>query len=100
MGDSTSDPDITWLNPEGEPLSSEGEISIVLATPPGDDLSTRLTTYALNFSPLHTSRGGTYTCEVTVTSPFETLREMTSTMFTVIVESKTVVIKLLQHPMS
>ena len=76
---------IMWLDPAGQPLSSQGVITIAkqpVLNP------TRLTTYSLSFSPLHTSHGGEYTCQATVTSPQQTLQETSSAAHNLTVDSK------------
>ena len=84
-GGPTNDPVIEWLDPEGQPLSSEGEITVTTQPVIG---GSSVTTYVLYFSPLRTSRGGVYTCQATVTSPFGTLQESGSDTSDVTVTSK------------
>ena len=72
----TTEPQIVWLSPAGNPLSSEGDVTVgnqpIIGNP------SRLTTYIIQFSPLMTSHAGTYSCLVTLTSPFGTI-EVTAT---------------------
>ena len=67
----TTEPQVAWLSPDGNVLSSEGEVTVgnqpVIGNP------SRLTTYIIQFSPLMTSHAGTYTCSVTLISPFGTI---------------------------
>ena len=90
---SVSEADIIWLNPDGEPLTSEGEITVAIQPAIGNP--TRLTTYALHFSPVYTSRGGIYTCQATVTSPFQTFQETGSATTSLSIRSR-----LLIHTLS
>ncbi len=83
----SNDPAVTWFNPSGEPLSSEGPIT--LASQPSSQGS-RVTTYIIKFSPLYTSHGGVYTCMATVTSPYETLSEVASDNYQIIIQSMSV----------
>lgn len=66
-----TEPQVTWLSPEGNTLSSEEEVTV--GTQPVIGNPSKLTTYILQFSPLMTSHAGTYTCQVTLTSPYGTL---------------------------
>ena len=67
----TTEPQIAWLSPEGNVLTSEGGVTVgdqpIIGNP------SRLTTYVIQFRPLMTSHAGTYTCLVTLTSPFRTI---------------------------
>ena len=83
-----SDPQITWLDPAGLPLSSQGVITITTQPVLDAPFETRLTTYSLSFSPLYTSHGGQYTCQAIVTSPQQTLQETSSAAHNLTVESK------------
>ena len=69
----TTQPQITWISPQGNTLTSEGELTVGNQLVVGNP--SRLTTYIIQFSPLLTSHGGTYTCKATVNSPFETIRQ-------------------------
>ena len=80
-------PEVVWLGPDGEILTSEGEI-IVATEPVLADSPTRLTTHALIFTTLRTSRGGTYYCQATILSPYGTIGKNTSTSLDVIVQGK------------
>ena len=64
----TTEPQLAWLSPDGNVLSSEGDVTVgnqpIIGNP------SRLTTYNIQFSPLMTSHAGTYTCLVTLISPF------------------------------
>ena len=79
-------PMIEWISPEGEAMTSEGELTVgnqqVIGNP------SRLTTYVAQFSPVLTSHAGIYTCQVTVTSAYGTIRESVATMHNVTVESE------------
>ena len=72
----STEPQISWLSPQGDVLTSEGELTVgsqpVLGNP------SRLVTYVTQFSPLLTSHGGTYTCQVTVSSPHGTIQPSSS----------------------
>jgi len=81
-----SAPQITWLNPNGQVLSSEGAITVAVQPVIGNP--TRLTSYALTFSPVHTSHAGTYTCRATVVSPYGTMMQSASTTANVTVQSE------------
>ena len=82
-----SEPQIVWRSPQGNILSSGGEIIVgnqpVLGNP------SRLTTYSIQFSPLLTSHSGTYTCLATITSPCQTIQKSVSRTVNVSVKSKT-----------
>ena len=67
----TTEPQIAWLSSEGNVLSSEGDVTV--GNQPIVGNPSRLTTYIIQFSPLMTSHAGTYTCLVTLTSPFGTI---------------------------
>lgn len=53
----------------------------------------RLTTYSVQFSPLLTSHGGTYTCQATIGSPYQTIQQSTARAENVSVQSKTLIVK-------
>ena len=82
----TTEPQIVWLSPEGNVLTSEGDVTVghqpIIGNP------SRLTTYIMQFSPLMTSHAGTYTCLVTLTSPFGTIEVSTARSENVSVQSK------------
>ena len=82
----TSAPRITWLNPNGQVVSSEGAITVAIQPVIGNP--TRLTSYALTFSPVHTSHAGTYTCKATVVSPYGTMMQSASATVNVTVQSE------------
>ena len=88
QNDPIPDPQITWLDPNGLPLSSEGEITITTQPFLDGPSQTRLTTYRISFSPLHTSHGGLYTCQAEVTSPQQTLQETSSATHNITVQGK------------
>ena len=81
-----TEPQIAWLSPQGNVLISEGEVSVgnqvVLGNP------SRVTTYMVQFSPLLTSHGGTYTCQATISSPFGTIQQSITAAQNVSVQSK------------
>ena len=83
-----TEPQIAWLSPQGNILISEGELTVgnqfVLGNP------SRVTTYMVQFSPLLTSHGGTYTCRTTVSSPFGTILQTVTRTQNVSVQSKLV----------
>ena len=81
-----SSPQITWLNPNGQVLSSEGAITVEIQPVIGNP--TRLTSYALTFSPLHTSHAGTYTCRATVVSRYGTMMQSASATANITVQSE------------
>ena len=81
-----SAPQITWLNPNGQVLSSEGAITVAVQPVIGNP--TRLTSYALTFSPVHTSHAGTYTCRATIVSPYGTMMQSASATANVTVQSE------------
>lgn len=82
----TTAPQVEWISPEGEALTSEGELTVgnqqVIGNP------SRLTTYMAQFSPVLTSHAGIYTCLVTVTSVYGTIQESVTSMQNVTVESE------------
>lgn len=82
----TTEPQIAWLSPEGNVLTSEGDVTVehqpIIGNP------SRLTTYIMQFNPLLTSHAGTYTCLVTLTSPFGTINVSTARSENVSVQSK------------
>ena len=82
----TAEPQISWLSPQGRVLVSEGELivgnQVVIGNP------SRLTTYMVQFSPVLTSHGGTYTCQTTVSSPYGTIEQSVTRAQNVTVESK------------
>lgn len=82
----STEPQISWLSPQGDVLTSEGELTVgsqpVLGNP------SRLVTYVTQFSPLLTSHGGTYTCQATVSSPYGTIQPSSSVAQKVTVASK------------
>ena len=82
----TTEPQIAWLSPEGNILSSEGDITVgnqpIIGNP------SRLTTYTIQFSPLNVSHAGTYTCLVNLTSPFDTIEVSTCRSENVSVQRK------------
>lgn len=84
----TMEPQIMWVSPQGNILSSEGGVTVgnqpVIGNP------SRLTTYTIQFSPLLTSHGGTYTCQATVNSPYQTIQQSASRTENVSVQSKIV----------
>lgn len=67
-----TEPQIAWLSPEGHVLTSEGAVTVGNRPIIGNPF--RLTTYVIHFSPLLTSHGGSYTCQVTLTSPYGTVK--------------------------
>jgi hypothetical protein len=79
-------PSIAWYSPQGNVLMSEGELTVgnqqVIGSP------SRVSTYAIQFSPVLTSHGGTYTCRATVSSPRGTLQESVTMAQNLTVESK------------
>ena len=85
-GGVATEPQIMWLSPEGSMVSSEGEVTVgnqpIIGNP------SRLTTYVIQFSPLMTSHAGTYTCQVTLTSPFGTIEVSAIRTENVSIESK------------
>ncbi len=85
-GGLSTEPQITWLSPEESILTSEGALTVgnqpVIGNP------SRLITYMIQFSPVSTSHGGTYTCRTTITSPFGTIHQSVSRAQNVTVESK------------
>ena len=81
-----SSPQIMWLNPNGQVLSSEGAITVEIQPVIGNP--TRLTSYALTFSPVHTSHAGTYTCRATIVSPYGTMMQSASATANVTVQSE------------
>ena len=87
------EPQITWRSPQGNILSSEGEVTVgnqpVIGNP------SRLTTYTIQFSPLLTSHGGTYTCQATVNSPYLTIQQSAAGTWNVSVQSEVVDTSLL-----
>ena len=82
----TTEPQLAWLSPDGNVLSSEGEVTVgnqpIIGNP------SRLTTYIVQFSPLMISHAGTYTCLVTLISPFGTVEVSASRSENVSVQSK------------
>ena len=88
----TTEPQIVWLSPAGNPMSSEGDVTVgnqpIIGNP------SRLTTYIIQFSPLMTSHAGIYTCLVTLTSPFGTIEATATRSDNVTVQgmSKTMII--------
>lgn len=82
----TTQPQIVWLSPEEDVLTSEGELTV------GNQLlignPSRVTTYVAQFSPLLTSHGGAYTCQATISSPFGTIRQSVTRVQNVSVLSK------------
>lgn len=85
-GGLSTEPQIVWLSPEGDILTSEGELTV--GNQPVFGNPSRLITYMAQFSPLLTSHGGSYTCQVTVSSPFGTIRRSMSVAQNVSVASK------------
>ena len=81
-----SSPQIMWLNPNGQVLSSEGAITVEIQPVIGNP--TRLTSYALTFSPVDTSHAGTYTCRATVVSPYWTMMQSASATANITVQSE------------
>lgn len=82
----TTEPQISWLSPEGNILTSEGDVTVGSRPILGNPF--RLTTYVIQFSPFLTSHGGTYTCRVTLTSPFGTIEQSVSMAWNISVRSK------------
>ena len=82
----TSEPQIRWLSPQGNILSTGGEL--IVGNQPIIGNPSRLTTYSIQFSPLLTSHGGTYTCQATVSSPYQTVQQSTIRTANVSVQSK------------
>lgn len=82
----TSEPQIRWLSPQGNVLSSGGEL--IIGNQPIIGNPSRLTTYSIQFSPLLTSHGGAYTCQATVSSPYQTVQQSTTRTANVSVQSK------------
>lgn len=82
----TTEPQLAWLSPEGNIMSSNGYITVgnqpVIGNP------SRLTTYIIQFNPLVVSHAGTYTCLVNLTSPFGTIEVSTSRPENVSVQCK------------
>ena len=82
----TSEPQIRWLSPQGNILSTGGEL--IVGNQPIIGNPSRLTTYSIQFSPLLTSHGGPYTCQATVSSPYQTVQQSTTRTANVSVQSK------------
>ena len=82
----TLEPRITWHSPQGNILSSGGEL--IVGNQPIVGNPSRLTTYSIQFSPLLTSHGGTYACQATVSSPYQTMQQSTARAVNVSVQSK------------
>jgi hypothetical protein len=82
----TTEPELAWLSPDGNVVSSEGEVTVdnqpIIGNP------SRLTTYIIQFSPLITSHAGIYTCLVTLISPFGTIEVSARRSENVSVQSK------------
>ena len=84
-------PQIGWLSPEGETLTSAGGLTVGRQQVAGNP--SRLTTYMVQFSPLLTSHGGMYTCQATISSPYGTIQQTEMTTQNVSVQSKLPLIK-------
>ena len=82
----TTEPLVAWLSPEEEVLISEGELTVGNQQVVGNP--SRLITYMAQFSPVLTSHAGIYTCQVTVTSPYGTIRQSVTSDHNVTVQSK------------
>ncbi len=82
----TTEPQLAWLSPDGNVVSSEGEVTVdnqpIIGNP------SRLITYIIQFSPLMTSHAGTYTCLVTLISPFGTIEVSATRSENISVQSK------------
>lgn len=91
----TTEPQIAWLSPEGNVLTSEGDVTVgdqpIIGNP------SRLTTYIIQFSPIMISHAGTYTCLVTLTSPFGTIEVSAARSENVSVQSKSRTVILQYH---
>ena len=82
----TSEPQVRWISPQGNTLSTGGEL--IVGNQPVIGNPSRLTTYSIQFSPLLTSHGGEYTCQATVSSPYQTVQQSTARTANLSVQSK------------
>ena len=57
-------PSVVWLYANGSEIITGGEVTVG-----NPDVTGRVTTLNLIFSPLHTSHGGEYTCRASVNIP-------------------------------
>lgn len=91
----TTQPQIAWLSPQGNTLTSEGEVTVGNQVVAGNP--SRLTTYMVQFSPLLTSHGGMYTCLATLSSPYGTILQSATRTQNITVQSKLIIMLKWMH---
>ncbi len=76
-------PNLVWVGPDGDPVADSNNIMIGQTETVG-----RETSLALNYVPLNSTHGGSYSCEVSVLIPYVDVIRSTVVRKTLVVTSK------------